>query len=85
MGGDEGVRVMMAGAALARRRHDGLRFTLFGDEAQIKAALDGHPNLRAASDVVHADTVVDGSGQAERRDPQEVQLDEHGDCSGESG
>ena len=61
MGGDEGVRVMMAGAALARRRHDGLRFTLFGDEVRIKAALDQHPNLRAASEIVHADTVVDGS------------------------
>ena len=61
MGGDEGVRVMMAGVALARRRHDGLRFTLFGDETQIKAALDQHPNLRAASEVVHADTVVDGA------------------------
>jgi glycerol-3-phosphate acyltransferase PlsX len=61
MGGDGGVRVMMAGVALARRRHDGLRFTLFGDEAQIKAALDSHPNLRAASDIVHADTVIQGS------------------------
>ena len=61
MGGDEGVRVMMAGAALARHRHEGLRFTLFGDEVRIKAALDRHPNLRAASDVVHSDSVVDGS------------------------
>src|SRR3546814_17470997 len=59
MGGDEGVRVMMAGVALARRRHEGLRFTLFGDEARIKAALDNHPNLRAASEIVHAPDVVD--------------------------
>ena len=35
MGGAEGVRVMMAGAALARHRHEGLRFTLFGDEVRI--------------------------------------------------
>ena len=61
MGGDEGVRVMMAGVALARRRHEGLRFTLFGDETRIKAALDNHPNLRAASEVVHASDVV-GAG-----------------------
>lgn len=61
MGGDEGVPVMMAGAALARRRHEGLRFTLFGDEARIKAALDAHPNLRAASDIVHAETVVEST------------------------
>jgi glycerol-3-phosphate acyltransferase PlsX len=61
MGGDEGVRVMMAGVALARRRHEGLRFTLFGDEARIKAALDNHPNLRAASDVVHTELVVEAT------------------------
>lgn len=61
MGGDEGVRVMMAGVALARRRHDGLRFTLFGDEARINAALDKHPNLRAASEVVHSDLIVEAT------------------------
>lgn len=61
MGGDEGVRVMMAGVAEARRRHDGLRFSLFGDEARIKVALDNHPNLRAASEVFHCDGVVDAS------------------------
>ncbi len=61
MGGDEGVRVMMAGVALARRRHDGLLFSLFGDEARIKAALHHHPHLRAASEVFHAETVVDGT------------------------
>ena len=61
MGGDEGVRVMMAGIAEARRRHDGLRFMLFGDEARIKAALDNHPNLRAASEILHCDGVVDGN------------------------
>lgn len=58
MGGDDGLRVMMAGVAEARRRHDGLRFSLFGDETRIKAALDNHPNLRAASEVVHCDGVV---------------------------
>lgn len=61
MGGDEGVRVMMAGVAEARRRHDGLRFTLFGDEVRIKAALDNHPNLRAASEIFHCDAVVDAN------------------------
>ena len=40
MGGDEGVRVMIAGAALARHRHESFRFLLVGDEVQIKAALD---------------------------------------------
>lgn len=60
MGGDEGVRVMIAGAALARHRHDRFRFLLVGDEVQIKAALEDHPNLRAASEILHTDEVVTG-------------------------
>ncbi len=60
MGGDEGVRVMVAGAALARHRHDRFQFLLVGDEVQIKAALNEHPNLRAASEILHTDQVVSG-------------------------
>ncbi len=60
MGGDEGVRVMIEGAALARRRHDRFKFLLVGDEARIKAALEDHPNLRAASEILHAPDVVSG-------------------------
>ena len=60
MGGDEGVRVMIEGAALARRRHDRFKFLLVGDEERIKAALDNHPNLRAASEILHAPDVVSG-------------------------
>ena len=39
MGGDEGVRVMVEGAAIARRSHDRFKFLLVGDEKQIKSAL----------------------------------------------
>ncbi|MFZ5745061.1 MAG: phosphate acyltransferase PlsX [Pseudomonadota bacterium] len=60
MGGDEGVRVMIEGAALARRRHDRFKFLLVGDEVRIKAALENHPNLRAASEILHCDDVVSG-------------------------
>lgn len=60
MGGDEGVRVMIEGAALARRRHDRFKFMLVGDEARIKDALEGHPNLRAAAEILHAPDVVSG-------------------------
>jgi glycerol-3-phosphate acyltransferase PlsX len=70
MGGDGGPRVMVAGAAMARHRHDGLRFLLVGDEQQIKAALENHPNLRAASEILHTDVVVSGEdkpGQALRK------------------
>ncbi|MDZ7588517.1 MAG: phosphate acyltransferase PlsX [Parasphingorhabdus sp.] len=58
MGGDEGVRVMVAGAALARHRHEGFQFLFVGDETAIKAALDNHPNLRAASEILHTDQIV---------------------------
>ncbi|MBV1917974.1 MAG: phosphate acyltransferase PlsX [Sphingomonadaceae bacterium] len=58
MGGDEGVRVMVEGAALARRRHERFQFLLVGDETRIKAALDNHPNLRGASEVLHADDQI---------------------------
>ena len=70
MGGDEGLAVMLAGVALARRQWPGLTFDLVGNEAAIKAALDNHPNLRAASEIIHAPEKIDGSeraGQAIRR------------------
>ena len=60
MGGDEGVRVMVSGAALARRRHDKFKFLLVGDEPKIKAALDSHPNMRNASEILHCEGVVGG-------------------------
>jgi len=70
MGGDEGVRVMIEGAALARRRHDRFKFLLVGDEVRIKAALDQHPNLRASSEILHSDEQITGDekpSQALRR------------------
>jgi glycerol-3-phosphate acyltransferase PlsX len=70
MGGDEGVRVMVEGAALARRRHDRFNFLLVGDETRIKAALDAHPNLRGASEILHAEDIIRGEdkpSQALRR------------------
>ncbi|MCP5383521.1 MAG: phosphate acyltransferase PlsX [Sphingomonadaceae bacterium] len=63
MGGDEGVRVMIDGAAEARRRHDQFKFLLVGDETRIKRALEDHPNLREASEILHCDDVVAGDEQ----------------------
>lgn len=60
MGGDEGVRVMVEGAALARRRHEDFKFLLVGDEPRIAAALENHPNLRSASEILHCEDVVGG-------------------------
>ena len=60
MGGDEGVRVMVEGAALARRRHSSFQFLLVGDQAAIEAALENHPSLREASEILHCDDVIGG-------------------------
>ncbi len=70
MGGDKGLEVMMAGVAQARRRFEGMRFLLVGDEAAIRASLKTHPNLSANSEVVHVAGVVGSSdkpSQAIRR------------------
>ena len=60
MGGDEGVRTMISGAALARRRHDQFSFLLVGDGPRIERALEAHPNMREASEILHCDDVVGG-------------------------
>lgn len=61
MGGDEGVRVMVAGAALALERHPHLRFLLIGNEAEIAEALRARPLLAAAAEIRHTDIVVGGA------------------------
>ena len=63
MGGDEGVRVMVDGAAMARRRHDQFKFLLVGDRARIERALETHPNMRGASEILHCEDVVAGDEQ----------------------
>ena len=70
MGGDEGLAVMLAGVAQARRRHEGMRFILVGDESAIGEGLKKHPHLSQHSEVVHAPQVVGASdkpSQAIRR------------------
>ena len=66
MGGDEGVRVMVEGAALARRRHDKFKFLLVGDQAQIEKALEAHPNMREASEILHCEDVIAGDEKPSR-------------------
>ncbi|MEM7780572.1 MAG: phosphate acyltransferase PlsX [Pseudomonadota bacterium] len=63
MGGDEGVRVMVEGAAIARRNHPGFEFLLVGDETRIKAALENHPGMAGASEILHCDDVISGDEQ----------------------
>ncbi|MDG5747066.1 phosphate acyltransferase PlsX [Qipengyuania sp. XHP0207] len=66
MGGDEGVRVMVEGAALARRRHDKFKFLLVGDEPRIKAALETHPGMSGASEILHCEDVIEGDEKPSR-------------------
>ncbi|UAB77695.1 phosphate acyltransferase PlsX [Erythrobacter sp. SCSIO 43205] len=60
MGGDEGVRVMVEGAALARREHDRFKFLLVGDQERIERALEDHPGMAGASEILHCDDVISG-------------------------
>lgn len=66
MGGDEGVRTMIDGAAMARRRHDRFQFLLVGDETRIKAALADHPGMSGASEILHCEDVVEGDEKPSR-------------------
>jgi len=70
MGGDEGLAVMLAGVARARRKFEGMKFILVGDEAAIREGLKTHPNLTQHSEIVHAPDTVGSSdkpSQAIRR------------------
>jgi glycerol-3-phosphate acyltransferase PlsX len=70
MGGDEGVRTMVAGVALAHQRDSRTRFLLVGDGAHIASALARHSGLAAACDILHAEDVISGEekpSQALRR------------------
>jgi glycerol-3-phosphate acyltransferase PlsX len=60
MGGDEGVRVMIEGAALARRRHDRFKFLLVGDEDADQARARCPSEPARASEILHAADVVSG-------------------------
>ncbi|MDG6078573.1 phosphate acyltransferase PlsX [Erythrobacter litoralis] len=66
MGGDEGVRTTIEGAAIARRRHDRFKFLLVGDEARISAALADHPGMAGASEILHCDDVIGGDEKPSR-------------------
>jgi phosphate acyltransferase len=64
MGGDGGMQTMLAGSALALERTPELSFELVGDRAQIMSELSAYPSLASASNVTHADEVIEGSERA---------------------
>ena len=63
MGGDSGPAPILAGAAIARRRHPEVRFLLYGDEGVLKPLLAHHRALSARAEIRHAPGVV---GMAEK-------------------
>jgi phosphate acyltransferase len=70
MGGDEGVQVMVAGAAMAADRYPQVRFLLVGDQTKIERALERHAALRPLVEILHADDIISGEdkpSQALRR------------------
>ncbi len=58
MGGDHGPSVVIPAAALALVRHPNMRFVLVGDQGQITAALQDHPELAAKSEIIHSDVSI---------------------------
>ena len=58
MGGDHGPSVVVPGAALALAQHPDSSFILFGDQGRIEPLLAAHPQLKAASRLVHTDVAV---------------------------
>ena len=58
MGGDHGAAVVVPGAELSLERHPDIEFLLFGDRAELEPLLAARPKLKAASNLVHTDVVV---------------------------
>ena len=58
MGGDQGPRVALPGAAIALARHPECRFLLIGDSAQIEPELKELRELASRSRIVHTDKAV---------------------------
>jgi glycerol-3-phosphate acyltransferase PlsX len=60
MGGDEGLNVTVAGAALALAADPRLSFLMVGDQAQVAQTMAAYPALIAKTEICHAPDVVTG-------------------------
>lgn len=58
MGGDHAPAMVVAGAALARRRYPHVKYVFFGDEQKIGPLLEKRKALRPLSSVRHAETAI---------------------------
>ncbi len=64
MGGDHAPGMVVAGAELARERHPGIEYLLYGDEQQITQLLDKQPALRRITTVIHTPDAVASDAKA---------------------
>ena len=60
MGGDQGVKATIAGAALCLKQRKQDKFLFFGDQGQIEKAMSRFPALRKVSEITHTDKVISG-------------------------
>jgi glycerol-3-phosphate acyltransferase PlsX len=70
MGGDSGPSAMIAGAWRALRKDPSLRFTFYGDEAQVRDEIDRHRNMLDRVTIIHSPEAIESSekpSQAIRR------------------
>ncbi len=58
MGGDQGVESSIPGAALVLEKSAGVKFLFFGDQALVSPVLDRYPVLKAVSEVIHCEKIV---------------------------
>lgn len=58
MGGDHAPACIIAGAALARKRHPEIRFIFFGDETRIAPMAEKHGELKGFYEIHHAPDIV---------------------------
>ncbi|MCJ2011270.1 phosphate acyltransferase PlsX [Methylobacterium sp. J-076] len=58
MGGDHGPATVVPGAALARERHPGMTFLLFGDEAILAPLVAKEPRLKDCVEIRHTTIAV---------------------------
>jgi phosphate acyltransferase len=60
MGGDHAPGCVLRGAEMALLRHPGSKFILFGNRYILEPILVAMPQLKAASEIVHTESVVAG-------------------------
>jgi phosphate acyltransferase len=58
MGGDSAPDIVIEGVEIAARAKPGARYLIHGDTAKIAPVLDKHPDAKAVSTIVHADSAI---------------------------